>query len=104
MVEIQSTGHSALVAFCEHDCENSTTRSTSGTSNLLLSGHDNGVIQMCDLQTSGVLFKKGHGKGQESNASSVKNKNETIVTPYTPFYFVGQKYPVNFRVAETLSN
>ena len=33
------------------------------------SGHDNEVIQMWDLQTAGVVFKKGHGKGQESNAS-----------------------------------
>ena len=57
------------VPFCEHDCDNSTTRSSSGTSNLLFSGHDNGVIQMWDLQTAGVVFKKGHGKGQESNAS-----------------------------------
>ena len=69
MVEIQSTGHSAFVAFWEHDCENLTMRSSSGTSNLFFSGHDNGVIQMRDLQTAGVVFKKGHGKGQESNAS-----------------------------------
>ena len=69
VAEIQSTDDSAFVAFCEHDCDNSTTRSSSGTSNLLFSGHDNGVIQMWDLQTAGVVFKKGHGKGQESNAS-----------------------------------
>ena len=68
VAEIQSTDDSAFVAFCEHDCDNSTTRSSSGTSNLLFSGHDNGVIQMWDLQTAGVIFKKGSGKG-ESNAS-----------------------------------
>ena len=66
MVEIQSTGDSAFVAFCEHDCDNSNTRSSSGTSYLFFSGHENGVIQMWDLQTAGVVFKKGHGKGQES--------------------------------------
>ena len=68
VAEIRSTDDSAFVAFCEHDCDNSTTRSSSGTSNLLFSGHDNGVIQMWDLQTAGVIFKKGNGKG-ESNAS-----------------------------------
>ena len=64
------------------------------------SGHDNEVIQMWDLQTAGVVFKKGHGKGQES---LLNNKTITIVTLYTPFYLVGQKYSVHFRVAETLS-
>ena len=69
VAEIQSTDDSAFVAFCEHDCDNSTTRSSSGTSNLLFSGHDNGVIQMWDLQTAGVMFKKGSGKSEASNAS-----------------------------------
>ena len=66
VAEIQSTDDSAFVAFCEHDCDNSTTRSSSGTSNLLFSGHDNGVIQMWDLQTAGVVFKK----------AMVKDKNQ----------------------------
>ena len=63
MAEIQSTDDSVFVVFGEHDCDNSTTRSSSGTSNLFFSGHDNEVIQMWDLQTAGVVFKKGHGKG-----------------------------------------
>ena len=58
LAEIHSVDDSAFMAFCEHDCENSTTRSSSGTSNLLFSGHDNGVIQIWDLQTAGVMFKK----------------------------------------------
>ena len=66
VAEIQSTDDSAFVAFCEHDCDNSTTRSSSGTSNLLFSGHDNGAIQMWDLQTAGVVFKK----------AMVKDKNQ----------------------------
>ena len=59
VAEIHSVDDSPFVAFCEHDCDNSTTRSSSGTSNLLFTGHDNGVIQMWDLQTAGVIFKKG---------------------------------------------
>ena len=68
VAEILSVDGSAFVAFCEHDGDSSTTRSSSGTSNLLFSGHDNGVVQMWDLQTAGVKFKKGPGVG-ESNAS-----------------------------------
>ena len=46
-------------------------RSSSGTFNLFFSGHDNEVIQMWDLQTAGVVFKKktmgkAFTKGQES--------------------------------------
>ena len=66
VAEIQSTGDSAFVAFCEQDCDSLTTTISSGTFNLFFSGHDNEVIQMWDLQTAGVVFKKGHGKGQES--------------------------------------
>ena len=70
MTEIQSTDESAFVAFWEHDCDNSTTRSSSGTSNLLFSVMTlESVIQIWDLQTAGVVFKKGHGKRQESNVS-----------------------------------
>ena len=53
VTEIQSVDDSAIVAFCEHDCNSSTTRSSSGTSNILFTGHDNGVIQMWDLATAG---------------------------------------------------
>ena len=56
---IQSVDDSAFVAFCEHDCDSSTTRSSSGSSNILFTGHDNGVIQLWDLATAGVMFKKG---------------------------------------------
>ena len=68
LAEIHSVDESAFVAFCEHD-ENSTTRSSSGTSNLLFSGHDNGVIQIWDLQTAGVMFKKNSG-GQDLQQQS----------------------------------
>ena len=61
---------SAFVAFCEHDCENSTTRSSSGTSNLLFSGHDSGVIQMWDLQTACVMHKKGNSEKQSGSLQS----------------------------------
>jgi hypothetical protein len=59
VAEIHSVDDSAFVAFCEHDCDNSTTRSSSGTSNILFTGHDNGAIQMWDLATASVMFKKG---------------------------------------------
>ena len=57
--DIRSVDDSAIVAFCEHDCDSSTTRSSSGSSNILFTGHDNGVIQMWDLATASVMFKKG---------------------------------------------
>lgn len=71
VAEIHSVDSSPFVAFCEHDCDNSTTRSSSGTSNLLFTGHENGVIQMWDLQTAGVMFKKGSIK--QPNSGSLKS-------------------------------
>ena len=66
VAEIQSTSDSAFVAFCEQDCDSLTTTISAGTFSLFFSGYDNEVIQMWDLQTTGVLFENGHGKGQES--------------------------------------
>ena len=73
LADIHSVDDSAFMAFCEHDCENSTTRSSSGTSNLLFSGHDNGVIQIWDLQTAGVMFKKNSQDLQQHHQSNLKS-------------------------------
>ena len=70
MADIHSVDESAFVAFCEHDCENSTTRSSSGTSNLLFSGHDSGVIQMWDLRTACDMHKKGNSEKQNGSLQS----------------------------------
>ncbi len=70
VAQIHSVDGSTFAAFCEHDCDNSTTRSSSGTSNLLFTGHDNGGIQLWDLQTAGVLFKKGASGGSKGSLQS----------------------------------
>ena len=76
VAEIQSTDDSAFVAFCEHDCDNSTTRSSSGTSNLLFSGHDNGVIQCGIFRHLVFCSKKAMGKGKNQMPPRLKTKTK----------------------------
>ena len=98
---IQSVDDSAFVAFCEHDCDSSTTRSSSGSSNILFTGHDNGVIQLWDLATAGVMFKKGkilNGKLIFDHAifgGFLKNKFE-IFCEISKFHFTHKFFYLTF--------
>ena len=57
VTEIQSVDDSAIVAFCEHDCNSSTTRSSSGNiiiSHFYVKMHEKGIFQ--SLETPPVLL------------------------------------------------
>lgn len=92
---IKSIDGSTITSFCVHECEKSS-RMGSMPRRFILSGHNNGAIQMWDLTTALEFIQKKDSSGKLTLTDLKKTNHEHLIKNASYFF------PSDFYSAQTV--